>query len=73
MADEVRPDPKPAKPVKPLPVPESVFWKAPGYCRSCGKEIWWWKNPKTGSWTPVTAESTNHFIDCPQRKDWRKK
>jgi hypothetical protein len=69
----MNPDPKPVKAVKPLPVPESVFWKPPSRCRSCDAEIWWWKNPKTGSMSPVNADSTSHFANCPNARDWRKK
>ena len=65
-------DPKPQRPPKPLPVPESVFWKPPSYCRGCQAEIWWWKNPQTGSNVPVNADSTSHFATCPKREDFRK-
>ena len=57
--------PKPTKQAKPLPVPEGVFWDPPKQCRSCKADIWWWKNPKTGKWVPVNADSTSHFTIMP--------
>lgn len=57
-------DPKPVRAPKPLPVPEDVFWKPGRPCRSCGADIWWWRNPKTGKAVPVNADSTSHFATC---------
>ena len=66
-------DPKPGPKLKPLPVPEAVFWKPPSYCRECNAEIWFWKNPKTDKWVPVNADSTSHFQTCTNPKRFSKK
>jgi hypothetical protein len=64
-------DPKPVKGA--LKVPEIVFWKTPSICKSCGAEMWWWKNPKTGKNVPVNADSTSHFTTCPAANKWSRK
>jgi hypothetical protein len=66
-------DPKPVRPPVKLPVPESVFWKEPQYCRSCNAEIWWFRNPKTNAWVPVNADSTSHFATCNDPKRFSKR
>lgn len=65
-------DPKPKREPKPLDVPDALFSRPPSTCKGCGAKIWWWKNPKTGASTPVTAQKLNHFVDCPKRQDFRK-
>lgn len=42
------------------------------HCRSCGEAIEFQRTPagKLNPISPKTGES--HFIDCPQRREWRK-
>ena len=55
-------------------------------CRSCGADIVWFENPKTGKKMPVNAETVevgdeqldlshmvSHFATCPQANTWRRK
>ncbi len=41
-------------------------------CRGCGKIIVWVMH-RNRKWVPYTAHGLNHFIDCPNAKDFRKK
>lgn len=41
-------------------------------CRSCGKPIEFVRTA-AGKLNPVSLETgASHFIDCPQRREWRK-
>ena len=41
-------------------------------CRSCGKAIEFKRTP-AGKLNPISLETReSHFIDCPQRREWRK-
>lgn len=55
-------------------------------CRSCGAQVVWMENPKTGKKMPVNAETvekgdehldlghqTSHFATCPQADKWRRR
>lgn len=55
-------------------------------CRSCGHQIVWFRNHKTGKLMPVNAETVeagdteldlprhvSHFATCPQANEWRSK
>ena len=41
-------------------------------CRGCGREICWIKH-SNGKKAPYTFEALNHFIDCPNAKDFKTK
>jgi hypothetical protein len=42
-------------------------------CRSCGEPIRWERTP-AGKHAPISlASGESHFVDCPQRRDWRKR
>lgn len=41
-------------------------------CRACGVQIQWHKN-ENGKLVPYTLDGMNHFIDCPHRKEFRKR
>jgi hypothetical protein len=40
-------------------------------CKGCMVEIWWVRH-SNGKQAPYTAEGLNHFIDCPNRDQFRK-
>jgi hypothetical protein len=40
-------------------------------CRSCGSQILW-SETANGKLAPFDPDGTNHFIACPQRREWRK-
>jgi hypothetical protein len=40
-------------------------------CRSCGSEIVWGET-STGKTAPFDPDGTNHFVTCPDRRQWRK-
>lgn len=42
-----------------------------GQCRGCGAEIWWLVH-RNGKKVPYTAAGLNHFIDCPNAKDFKR-
>ena len=67
-------DPKPSKKGKPLDVPSALFTVQPKKCESCGKDIWFWNNPKTKKFVPVNRDGTSHFTTCdnPKRFSRRK-
>lgn len=41
-----------------------------GVCRGCKADVWWIMHAN-GKATPYTAEGLNHFIDCPNAKDFK--
>ena len=41
-----------------------------GSCRGCGAIIHWVKH-QNGKKVPYTPQGLNHFIDCPNREDFR--
>jgi hypothetical protein len=44
----------------------------PNRCRSCNAAIRWEQTP-AGRMAPISlATGVSHFIDCPQRRQWRK-
>jgi hypothetical protein len=43
-----------------------------GTCKACGAKIWWIKT-RRGKRAPYTAEGINHFADCPQAEEFRRK
>lgn len=43
----------------------------PGVCRGCGRSIWWVTHVN-GRTAPYTEEALNHFVDCPERDQFRK-
>lgn len=44
----------------------------PGLCRGCGTPIFWVVHKKTQKRVPYTIEGLNHFVDCPERDQFRK-
>jgi hypothetical protein len=45
-------------------------------CEGCGADIYWVRHfiPQGGSkWVPYNTRGMNHFIDCPNRDEFRKK
>jgi len=43
-----------------------------GECKGCGREVWWVVH-KNGKKAPYTRTALNHFIDCPNADQFRKK
>ena len=45
----------------------------PGYCtgKACRAEIFWLVH-RNGKRTPYTQDGANHFIDCPDREQFRR-
>jgi len=43
----------------------------PAYCRGCEAPIYWVRH-KTGTLAPYTVDGQNHFIDCPNAKEFRR-
>jgi hypothetical protein len=41
-------------------------------CRACGEILYFLRHQKTGSLAPYTKAATNHFIDCPESKQFKK-
>lgn len=37
----------------------------------CGAEIWFIRHKQSGKEVPYTERALNHFIDCPEREDFR--
>ena len=48
-------------------------WTAdnPGHCRSCGADIVWAVNDKSGRRSLFNPDGTSHFATCPDAKAWR--
>lgn len=44
-----------------------------GHCRSCGAEIMWTINEKSGRRSPVNLDGVSHFATCPDAAKWRKR
>lgn len=44
-----------------------------GKCKGCGAEIWWVPHLANGTRAPYTAEGLNHFIDCPDAAQFKRK
>lgn len=42
-----------------------------GTCRSCGAEVVWVANPKTGKRPPYNRDGISHFATCPQAGTWK--
>ncbi len=43
-------------------------------CSKCPAKIFFYKNPKTGKFIPVNADTLEpHFADCPAAKEFRRK
>ncbi|WP_428411982.1 hypothetical protein [Pararhizobium sp.] len=42
------------------------------FCKGCGEEVWYVKH-KNGKCPPYTADGTNHFANCPNADQFRKK
>jgi hypothetical protein len=56
-----------------FPMPEGWIWADWGTCRSCGAQIAWLVNDKSGKRSPFDLDGTNHFATCPQADSWRKR
>jgi uncharacterized protein with PIN domain len=41
-------------------------------CRACAQELWFVRH-KNGKVAPYTADGTNHFINCPHAKEFKRK
>ncbi|TAH39270.1 MAG: hypothetical protein EYC70_00350 [Planctomycetota bacterium] len=56
----------------------------PGFCRGCHAPVFWIQHlgeaartqpsrrANEGPWVPYSASGRNHFIDCPQRREFRR-
>ena len=44
---------------------------APGRCKGCGCAIFWVKH-RNGKAVPYTPYGQNHFIDCPEAKEFKR-
>jgi hypothetical protein len=42
-----------------------------GICKGCHREIFWVKH-RNGKAVPYTPQGLNHFIDCPQAKEFKR-
>jgi hypothetical protein len=42
-----------------------------GICRGCGAGIWWVRHANDRP-VPYSRKGINHFIDCPNAKDFRR-
>lgn len=40
-------------------------------CRGCGAQVYWIRHAN-GKLVPYTQFGLNHFVDCPNREDFRK-
>lgn len=43
----------------------------PGICRGCQAPIYWMRH-RMGAAVPYNSAGLNHFIDCPEREQFRK-
>lgn len=41
-------------------------------CRACGEIVYFVRHRETRSLAPYTKAATNHFIDCPESKRFKK-
>lgn len=48
------------------------FQDPPAHCRSCRAEILWATTPK-GARAPLNRDGVNHFVTCPQSREWGKR
>ena len=42
-----------------------------GHCRSCGADVVFVENPKTGKRPPYDLDGKSHFGTCPEAEAWK--
>lgn len=44
---------------------------SPGICKGCAAPVWWVRH-NNGANVPYTSAGLNHFVNCPEREQFRK-